>query len=315
MLGEKYIRVKLPNQAGDSQQQQQGNSTSEDMKGKSLGDAWAQARRVEHRDAGDNQENGTFFAYELREIVAYANAEMAKVSEEFYPAAVQKTDLSLQTKVAPAGGGSGSGGQKPQRMNVIRAKGVELQEPVAIPYFGRIISEKLARTMAKSSMLPLRKIPDDAVQPDLFLEGGLANTAERTDFSVPWLIGPIMPPKEEAKEEEEQPPQPPTTESTPSGSGPTASVPQASPRDRKRKAAVKAPPVATHVLDYTKKTITITSRGRTFKYGLPVLIDRPMDEKLVEVKCYREPTDWDLSDDPWKVKRAKSIKKSLFALL
>jgi hypothetical protein len=157
----------------------------------------------------------------------------------------------------------------------------QLRKNVMLPFWGKIICGDAALTMNKALCLPLGDNNGDG--PSLYIDGS-ANNINRSDGCVAWMIPPLPPPRQEKKVE-------------------AAIVAEGTPivAKKAKTVAVRAPPVATHIVDWMDLRFTVA--GTDFVYQLPYVKDNPEHESVFDVKCFRKQTAWDKGE---KIKKGAS---------
>ena len=186
--------------------------------------------------------------------------------------------------------------------------GISQSPKVEIPYTGKVIEEKAAVTMNKTSCLPLGD--NGGKGPKLYLEGVSTANILRSDGCIAWNIPPLpLLPKDSdtATAGAGEPATDVTTTAVVKELTPTPAEDAAQAAKVKKTNALKlkkSDPIATHMISWKKIQFEVASQE--YEYSLPVLVDNPDNAQVYNVRCFRKNVPWDF--EPIKRKNEASPK-------
>ena len=174
------------------------------------------------------------------------------------------------------------------KVDIIRTElaNKSLRQNVCIPFWGKVVSETVAKVLPKAFCLPIGD--NGGHGPTLYVEGK-SNNLRLSDGCIAWAIPPL-PLKESCNNNTHQ-------QSSSSGGDDLALVACSSgspPKKARAEVAKKPEPVPTHIIDYMDLTFELA--GQKYAYQLPMLKDNPEFSDVFDVKCYRATTPWDLGE-------------------
>ena len=135
------------------------------------------------------------------------------------------------------------------------------------PYWGRVVTVDQARRTNRQLLCDIGNNNDAG--PQLYLDGTAYSNPNTSQFCWSWLVTPLPKAKKDDKDSDKDEPK------------------------AKRPKAQKAPPVATHKIEYSPLEVTLRD-GTKFEYSQPTLEDMPGDSGLLSgVPSYRMRTGLD----------------------
>jgi hypothetical protein len=128
---------------------------------------------------------------ELRELESHLQCSLASLCQSAYSDTIVNIQL---VEVTPASA------KKPATLLAYKASSDGASR---IPFWGRIVTESVAKLLGKTSTMPITPVPvkDGLVGPPLFIDGTNYMNHGRSDFCVAWLIKPVPTKKSDQTED------------------------------------------------------------------------------------------------------------------
>ena len=194
------------------------------------------------------------------------------------------------------------GGKETTELTGMQRADVCSATKLALPYWGRVVDAKVASSLPRSMILPLKPLSPDS--PMLYLDGSQCCNVKKSDACLAWIVKTLPKPKKVEPK-----------------SGPeTAIVVAEKTSDFKRRKkelleeerAAKLP-VATHKIiwePFVIKTAKPDGDCIAHSYARPVLVDTAIaaGQEVYDKQLYREPDDFDGCTSLQKVAKIKSVK-------